>query len=396
MNWGDGSDAGSFWQHCDLGKPYLWRAQCDWLCLISVRALDQKFTTSYPTALTVVVADAAPDDQPIRGASHRRRRIGDYPRRNGPGRGRQSHVELCLVGDQKRPDVCHVDESVVHLHARLFGSSHRQPTKSSVTVTDAYGMSTQANSTIAVADVAPAVLAVQIGALAFAAQPTPFMVVASDPGGLNSIVTYKYDFDNSGTFATTSASSTMNHTFATAGTYTVNVMAVDMAGLASAPFSIQVQVLPVVPIASVNGLGKRELKACRIPSRLGPLQNPPALPNPITSWSINWGDGTVDTLAGSASSATHTYTDHAAYVISATVTNVDGTYAAANTLPVNHRVSAAPVLTISGPAAVQRRSLTPSTWQPRIPSTIPLPSWTDQLGGWLHRDLLSAPQHCDP
>jgi hypothetical protein len=55
----------------------------------------------------------------------------------------------------------------------------------------------------------------------------------------------------------------------------------------------------------------------------------------LTLWTIAWGDGNVDTLAGSATSATHVYADGpASYRISATATDEDGTHAAANTVEV--------------------------------------------------------------
>lgn len=54
----------------------------------------------------------------------------------------------------------------------------------------------------------------------------------------------------------------------------------------------------------------------------------------ITSWEINWGDGTIENVLGNPSSVTHVYADgDAAYTISATATDEDGTFAA-NTLDV--------------------------------------------------------------
>ncbi|MCI0331619.1 MAG: PKD domain-containing protein [Planctomycetes bacterium] len=51
----------------------------------------------------------------------------------------------------------------------------------------------------------------------------------------------------------------------------------------------------------------------------------------ITSWEINWGDGNIEIVPGNPSSATHTYEDgDANYVITATATDEDGTFAAGN------------------------------------------------------------------
>jgi streptogramin lyase len=47
----------------------------------------------------------------------------------------------------------------------------------------------------------------------------------------------------------------------------------------------------------------------------------------VTSWTINWGDGTIETIAGAPSSATHTYTNLGfTYDILASAVDEDGTY----------------------------------------------------------------------
>jgi uncharacterized delta-60 repeat protein len=60
----------------------------------------------------------------------------------------------------------------------------------------------------------------------------------------------------------------------------------------------------------------------------------------ITSWTINWGDGT-QVVTGNPTSATHTYIDgDAPYIISATATDEDGTFSAGNTVAVTvHNVA---------------------------------------------------------
>jgi uncharacterized delta-60 repeat protein len=72
-------------------------------------------------------------------------------------------------------------------------------------------------------------------------------------------------------------------------------------------------------------------------------------PDTVTSWTVTWGDGSVQTISGNPSSVTHLYPYGANnYVISATATDEDGTRAAANT----EAVSVSPVhLSITGPTA---------------------------------------------
>src|SRR4029077_19044788 len=74
----------------------------------------------------------------------------------------------------------------------------------------------------------------------------------------------------------------------------------------------------------------------------------------ISQWTINWGDST-QVVSGNPSSATHTYADgNAAYSISATATDEDGTFSS-NTVSVSvHDV--APTLAISGAASVDEGS----------------------------------------
>ncbi len=52
-------------------------------------------------------------------------------------------------------------------------------------------------------------------------------------------------------------------------------------------------------------------------------------PDPITSWTVNWGDGNIDTVAGDTTALTHTYADGLiTETIAATATNQDGTFSA--------------------------------------------------------------------
>lgn len=58
--------------------------------------------------------------------------------------------------------------------------------------------------------------------------------------------------------------------------------------------------------------------------------------DPITSWLINWGDGTSQTVSGSPASVTKIYSSAGTRIISATATDADGTYSAADkTITVN-------------------------------------------------------------
>jgi hypothetical protein len=72
----------------------------------------------------------------------------------------------------------------------------------------------------------------------------------------------------------------------------------------------------------------------------------------VKNWSINWGDGKIDNLAGNPSTATHVYADGpSSYTISASVTTDDGSFAAGNTVAVKVN-NLPPLLTVSNPAVL--------------------------------------------
>ena len=71
----------------------------------------------------------------------------------------------------------------------------------------------------------------------------------------------------------------------------------------------------------------------------------------LSSWLINWGDGTTTPLDGTATSTTHTYSGNdATYTISGSATDEDGTYSS-NSFSIIV-VGAAPLAVTSGPYSV--------------------------------------------
>ena len=72
----------------------------------------------------------------------------------------------------------------------------------------------------------------------------------------------------------------------------------------------------------------------------------------ITGWTVNWGDGSVQTFPGNPTSVTHVYAKGPSTdTISATATNPAGTFAAGDTVQVAVAVSIsnAPVVTLAAP-----------------------------------------------
>jgi hypothetical protein len=70
----------------------------------------------------------------------------------------------------------------------------------------------------------------------------------------------------------------------------------------------------------------------------------------VSNWTLNWGDGSIQTVAGNPSSVTHTYADGPNnYTITATATDGTGTYNAGNTVSVAV-AHVAPTVALSGSA----------------------------------------------
>ena len=64
----------------------------------------------------------------------------------------------------------------------------------------------------------------------------------------------------------------------------------------------------------------------------------------VTSWIINWGDGTVDTIAGNPATASHTYSRIRSYDVTAAVVDEDGTFTSSELLVANYLAAAVPEL----------------------------------------------------
>lgn len=140
--------------------------------------------------------------------------------------------------------------------------------------------------------------------------------------------------------ATTARFEHAAHTYADNGTYTVTVMIQDDDASAVAR-QFQIVVHNVAPTLSLSGLASVNEGAVYT---LNLSEIDPGA-DTISSWTINWGDGT-QTVAGNPASVTHKFVDgKKSYVISATATDEDGAYTAGNTVSVTVR-NVVPVLNI--------------------------------------------------
>ena len=97
----------------------------------------------------------------------------------------------------------------------------------------------------------------------------------------------------------------------------------------------------------------------------------------IANWTITWGDGSVQTVAGNPGSVSHTYADGPqTYTITATASDEDGTYNAGNSLNVTVN-NVAPTASLSGPATGARGQVRTFTLGAADPSA-------DRSGRFVH------------
>jgi hypothetical protein len=114
--------------------------------------------------------------------------------------------------------------------------------------------------------------------------------------------------------------------------YTILAQAADQSGTLAANNTVGVQVMDMPPTLTLAGPNSANPLS---PYTLSLSSSDPGT-DPITGWTISWGDGTTDSVVGDPSSVTHSYAlEHRNYTISAQATNGDGTFSAGNTMTVN-------------------------------------------------------------
>jgi VCBS repeat-containing protein len=170
-----------------------------------------------------------------------------------------------------------------------------------------------------------------------------FNSTASDADG--GTLSYLWDFGDGAT--ATGASPT--HAYADNGTYTVTLTVNDGQGGVSSD-SLVVTVLNVTPTLTLSGASAVNEGSAYT---LNLAASDPGQ-DTIANWTIAWGDGSVQTVAGNPGSVSHTYADGAqSYTITATASDEDGTYNAGNSLNVTVN-NVAPTASMTGPATGAR------------------------------------------
>ena len=107
------------------------------------------------------------------------------------------------------------------------------------------------------------------------------------------------------------------HAYSAAGEESVSVSLVDAHGLHAASGDYAVNVLPVNPTLAVSGTASVMAGSNFVLS----LQATGAGSETLTTWMINWGDGVLQSVPASVTSASHTYAASGNYSVAATATN---------------------------------------------------------------------------
>jgi hypothetical protein len=221
--------------------------------------------------------------------------------------------------------------------------------------TDADGTYSAGNVAVTVNNVAPTVAA--NNASGTEGQTLNFSGSFTDPGILDThtaTINWGDGTSSTGTVTETNGSGTVtgSHVYSDAGSYTITLTVTDNNG-ASGNQSATASIANVPPSVSISGAGS-VLQGATYTLTLSGV--PDSVDNdPITGWTIAWGDGNSTSLSGNPTSVTHIYTAAPAQVtITATATDADGSY---GTNAVDVAVLyVAPTVVINGPGTVNEGS----------------------------------------
>lgn len=156
-------------------------------------------------------------------------------------------------------------------------------------------------------------------------EPFQLQLNSSDPGR-DSIDGWTIDWgDGSAPETFLGNPGMVTHSYAATGNYTIHVDQVaDEDGVYNdpAPTDVTATVTEVVPIVTTIAGPDSIDEGSTYTLSLSALQG--ASPAALVSWTVNWGDGAVETIAGNPSSIDHVYDGPATFVISATTLDADG------------------------------------------------------------------------
>jgi hypothetical protein len=194
---------------------------------------------------------------------------------------------------------------------------------------------------------------------------------SSDPGQ-DTITRWDLNWGDGGTSTAPGTATSTDHVFADGpNNYTIGGTATDEDGTYPAGNTVAVHVVNVAPTLVISGQPQVD-EGSTYTLNLSSID--PGV-DAIQHWTIDWGDGTIDTVAGNPGTAGHVYADGLNYyAISATATDEDGTYNAnLVTVTVN---DVAPTITLGGADETDEGAPYTLSFSATDPGTDTVSMWT--------------------
>jgi parallel beta-helix repeat protein len=189
-----------------------------------------------------------------------------------------------------------------------------------MTVQDTAGLSSAATAQVTVTDNPPAArLSAQVSGLAVTADAS-----ASTDGDATGIASYTFDFGDGSAPVGPQGSPTATHTYASAGSYVVKVTVTDMGGRSSTATSAVVAAIvqDAAPAAALTVTPTSGVINLLVNANASASTD--ADSTPISTYSFDFGDGTVASGPQSSATAAHTYTAPGTYTVKVTVQDTAG------------------------------------------------------------------------
>ena len=219
-----------------------------------------------------------------------------------------------------------------------------------VKLTDTAGNITEAPATLQVTDIAPSDPIITNSGPVTVGNPVTISASATDSAGSADSLTYTFVFDD-GTASYSNSSGITTHTFSSVGKHVVQVNVTDAFGGSNPDVTSTTVAVTVVVPTTISVAGPAAVAAgtpySLTMAAFGPLTAA------ISSWTVNWGDGTIQNYIGNPASESHVYAVAGNFSIVAQATEPQGVLTSnivsveASALPI-----VAPRSTLSGPSSI--------------------------------------------
>ena len=243
----------------------------------------------------------------------------------------------------------------------------------SLQVTDSIGQTSTDTATVSITNVAPSLIISGAGIVNEASTYT-LNLSGSDPGQ-DTIASWSINWGDGNIQSVSGNPGSVTHVYADNGSYTISASATDEDGTWSANTKA-LSVLNVTPTLGLSGGSPPSVTEGSTVTLALSSSDPGA--DTIGSWSINWGDGSIQSIVGNPTSASHVYGDNGIYNITASATDEDGTYSSPGAFVTVLNV--APTLSIGSPAPINEGSSLSLNLSHSDPGQDTIASWSINWG----------------